>query len=90
MPTVTGLSPEEVVLFVDMLGFGDLCERRTHRLITEVSDDENETSTSSSASANQFAIFHGLLDRFITKRIRDGDFKAMVFSDCAFFVLGPP
>ena len=87
MPTPKN-PPDQAVLFVDLLGFKALTEAHPHALVhLELAKFR---LTHSSASARVFSTFHSVLDQALFFAIHEGHMQIMIFSDCAFMVLGNP
>jgi hypothetical protein len=77
-------SKEHVVLYVDVLGFAALTERYPNPSIDSESGSWQFSETSESAS--QFGRFCAVIDQTLPV---EHEVTSMVFSDCAFMVLGP-
>src|SRR6266436_1127313 len=76
---------ESVVLFVDMLGFSDLTLKEG-RFFAQRSGARFEIVAQPSVAEMQFSRFHTTLDNYSTPHLHAGPERAMIFSDCAFFV----
>lgn len=83
------VAPEETVLFMDLLGFAALTEAHPQQHEIEVLENGYEVDRWGDA-ATQFSRFHLVIDVKLQGMRMDGGAKALIFSDCAFLVLGSP
>lgn len=80
-------SDNQVVLFLDLLGFAALTEAHPYHVVEEI--DEGWKIDRFGDAATQFGRFQWVLNQALSEEARfRGGLKAMIFSDCAFLLLG--
>src|SRR5215213_51293 len=75
------------LIFVDMLGFGELTRRNPHR-ISDQQAERGHVVSSTSRLQTQLVRFQRVLDNLIASQITQGGVSAQVFSDCAYIDVG--
>jgi hypothetical protein len=82
---------ERSVLFIDILGFAKLVEENPTVLYRdEKHDSDDNVEIRVTPSIKRYSAFQGILDELVSANGLVTDFKAMIFSDCAFVVCGEP
>lgn len=75
------------LIFVDMLGFGELTRRNPHRIISRRAERGHVVS-STSRLQTQLVRFQRVVDNLIASQATQGGVSAQVFSDCAYIDVG--
>ena len=81
---------ERVLIFVDVLGFAELTKQYKVRVRDFGPDEHGFTGSSTTEMANRINRFNNVLEQCAFNETLSGGIQAMLFSDCAFLVLGPP
>jgi hypothetical protein len=88
---VTGTYREEdthrALIFVDMLGFGELTRRNPHR-ISDRQAAHGSVVSSTSRLQTQLVRFQRVIDNLIASQAAHAGVSAQVFSDCAYIDVG--
>jgi hypothetical protein len=75
------------LIFVDMLGFGELTRRNPHR-ITDREAEPGSVVSSTSRLQTQLVRFQRVIDNLIASQAPHGGVSAQVFSDCVYIDVG--
>jgi hypothetical protein len=75
------------LIFVDMLGFGELTRRNPHR-ISDRQAAQGSLVSSTSRLQTQLVRFQRVIDNLIASQAAHGGVSAQVFSDCAYIDVG--
>ena len=76
------------LIFVDMLGFGDLTRRNPTRVVDWGPDEEGYTGSGTTALQSRVVRFQRILEHVLNEQsLKDGA-SAMIFSDCAYVDVG--
>lgn len=81
---------EQPALYIDLLGFEALIEAHPQAIESESTEDGWKASGTSESSHQYNKFFSRLLEGRMHTEGFNGHFRAMLFSDCAFLVLGTP